>query len=366
MTDGNRENSSWLRTQMRELNLSARQLATGIGVKKRQVFNLISGKSRLTPERKTLIDRFLATKRKYNNEISIDSNPHAELLETLTEASESCMKYEVVGMPGMLKTLVLDELNNRLNDKQENYLYFRDLGTWKNISGFWRSVGDLVLGNALDHTVEDIKEAMREKHWTLLLDDADLFLHNVLQTSGDTGEASQWIKHLNGLPAAVILTSAISTKELIGLASGGASPFGIGTELELRSWWTPKEWELWTTAVLRRDVWSPTDVRTIKTASMEIPLVFREGIRALKAHKKDGPERSKDTMTKIHHSIATSIWRRLPAASRTYLAETKFAFSLESRLSRALLKSGILLPGELKPRGEDWLQTWRSEADTKP
>src|ERR1041384_3922364 len=118
-----------LRRRMKEFSVSADHLAFAVGVNRNSVFNWLKGETEPFSRTKSDILRFFATREKPDGETSWNSHPHEKLVtELLNNSIPAGLRIELVGLPGLLKTKLLDDLHFQLDNVVErNHLYFRDL-----------------------------------------------------------------------------------------------------------------------------------------------------------------------------------------------------------------------------------------------
>jgi hypothetical protein len=356
---------SWLINRMEEVGVSTNHLAWGMSVSRRLVQHWREGRPPSEAQLRE-IDLFLSGRRECHKGQAPYAHPHRRFLQDLERAIGGGLNFEVLGLPGMLKSAVLSDLDCRLrgDDGERKHFYFHDLGEKSDIDQFWNSLGRHIIGGDRQRfTFQEVKEAMREKTWTLLLDDADLFLSNVEQKYSDKPHefrpiGSQWIKNVLGLPGSKILTSTIASADFVALVAEG-SPC-VFPKQELNQWYSETDWNFWT-AVLADN--PRNDVQELKKMAKGIPLVFREGLNNLKAKRYDN---AADAVREVQDNIARSIWARLPAKRREDLKKANFELSNQSTLFEAFFKSGITrnkmgsLQNALRVPG--WLTTWKALA----
>jgi hypothetical protein len=349
---------------MKAADVSVNHLAWGMGVVHGTVMNWRRGGP--PDDKKREVELFLSGRQECREGRAPYAHPHRRFLQDLERAVGAGINCEVLGLPGMLKSAVLSDLDTRLRDKdgERSHFYFHDLGEQSDIDQFWSSLGrNIIGGDRQRFTFQEVKEAMREKSWTLLLDDADLFLSNVEQKySGRPHEfrpiGSQWIKNVLGLPGSKVLTSTIASADFVALVAEG-SPC-VFPKQELSRWYSEVDWNFWT-AVLADNV--RNEVMEVKERAKGIPLVFREGLNNLRTNRYNN---ARDAVRETQDNIARSIWTRLPAKRREDLKRVNFELSDKSTLFEAFFKSGIThsKTGSLQDvlRVPSWLTTWKTLA----
>jgi hypothetical protein len=346
--------------QMTETRVTAGHLAWAMNVSVRAVRHWRNGHEPSSDKKQEITD-FLAARL----EGFYPSHPHREFLPRLEQEVSSGSRIEIIGLPGMLKTRLLEDLDRRLKSDgtQRTHFFFRDLAACTEIASFWNTLGTNLIGGQRSFSVAEITEALRGKRFSILLDDADMFLANVERRLANSSEfrpqASHWIQNLMNLDGAVILTSTIPCKDFVGLVAGG-SPSGFQERcLTDRRWYTVSAWKLWTASLVEN---KNSRVRHLADVCARIPVVFKESLRRIEAGSDVG-----EVVEEMQSLIAQSIWNRLPSKTIELLKGNNFELSPDSRLYKAFLKSGIIEKERENSLGQalrvsSWLTTWRSEA----
>jgi hypothetical protein len=346
--------------QMTETRVTAGHLAWAMDVSVRAVRHWRNGHEPSSDKKQEIIDFFAA-----RLEGVYPSHPHRQFLLRLEQEVSSGNRIEIVGLPGMLKTRLLEDLDRRLNSDgaPRTHFFFRDLAAYTDIAKFWNTVGANLIGGQRSFSVAEIMEALRGKRFSILLDDADRFLANMERRFANSSEfgpmASLWIQNLVNLPGAVILTSTIPCRDFVGLVAGG-SPSAIQERcLTNRRWYTVSAWNLWTASLVEKKT---SRVQDLADVCARIPVVFKESLQLIEAGSNMG-----EAVEEMQNLIAQSIWNRLPLKTIELLKGNNFQLSPDSRLYKAFFKSGIIEKERENSLGQalrvsSWLATWRSEA----
>jgi DNA-binding XRE family transcriptional regulator len=130
----NKESGQNLKRQMDAAKLTNKALAQVVEVTPRTIKNWKAGEGGPKDHQRRSIEDLLSRLPGLHSK----SHPHRFLFNRLRQAVSAGIKYEVVGLPGMLKSKVLQELRSSLSDDGHAVLLV-ETSDANDIQEFWNS-----------------------------------------------------------------------------------------------------------------------------------------------------------------------------------------------------------------------------------
>ena len=286
-------------------------------------------------------------------------HPHNDVLMALQRElnDEATDVVQILAPPGYLKTVVLKDLESRIQREQSYKCIRINANDATGIIQLWSMIADGLVEEGLTVSKparEDyftvVSRAVRTTPTVLLIDDCDSWMVNMHISRDD---ASSLLSRLRDISCLVIVAGFIDIGYL-SLITGGPDSFHHPRTLD--AMWND-HWKEWTAAVCADYGVSAAKAKAdLERGACRHAGAFLHGVRAHNAGRD-----AVDAMREYHESVGHTILERVGPRLRTMLTGKRLK-KLEPRIKEILCRGRILVEerGRWRPAIEEWSKVWMS------